>query len=82
MDQTYVSKFLRNAKRFVEDNEQGNFAHKYDELVVIAKEGKNPCDFCEKNESCGNLLCLPFYIYFRKCWRSIQRSANYAKPGN
>lgn len=77
-----VETFLRNAKRFIEYNEQGNFSHELDNLIVIAKEGKNPCDFCEKKKSCANMLCLPYYIHFRNIWRNIQRSAGNAKPGN
>lgn len=42
------------------------------QLAVIAKDGRYPCDFCPQKNECNQTKCYAFYLWFKDEWKRLQ----------
>ena len=74
MSESDATRFLRSVKSYL-SGDRKKYGGSNDELIEIAEKGKDPCKYCEKKNTCTTMLCIPYYIHFKKRWRNIQRCA-------
>ena len=69
----------KDFEKFLSDIYQRNYNSASVELAIEAEEkGVMPCAICKlvvNPDRCGSTSCMPWYVWFRKCWKSIRADA-------